>query len=142
MDREKWIAIGIAAMSVALSGCRGKALWSGVEFEGDSLTLVAEQPVCGCLWLKNQTDQALYLRSDLNGTARGAAVLNPHETRRFRFDWAGMRPDDMYHILGFDMDGQALSLRSRVEMEAGSSDCDAETCIYDTLRMNRGAEEF
>jgi hypothetical protein len=142
MRLSKWIAIATALTGLSFAGCRGKALWSGVAFEGEGLKLVADQPVCGCLWLKNQTDQPLYLRSDLNGTARGAAVLNPHETRRFRFDWAGTRPDDMYHIQGFDMSGEPLDLRSAVEMEAGSSDCEAETCIYNTLRMNRGSEAF
>ncbi|MEP7308977.1 MAG: hypothetical protein ABJA98_26020 [Acidobacteriota bacterium] len=142
MHRAKWTAVWAAVAAIGLIGCRGKALWSGVEFDGDGLSLVAEQPVCGCLWLKNNTDQALYLRSDLNGTVRGAAVLNPHETRRFRFDWAGTRPDDMYRILGFDPTGHTLNLRKRVDMEAGSSACDAETCLYDTLRMNRAGEEF
>jgi len=142
MHMGKWAVVWVALAATGLVACHGKALWSGAEFDGESVRLVADQPVCGCLWLKNRTDQALFLRSELNGTVRGAAVLNPRETRRFRFDWAGTRPDDMYRIQGFDAAGQTISLQTTVEMEAGSSACDAESCLYDTLRMNGGTEDF
>lgn len=133
-------ACWILAVAVSITGCRGLDLWSGVEFVGPSLRLVAEQPICGCIMLVNKTDQPLYLRSDFNGSVRGAAVLNAHETRRFRFDWAGSRPDDVYWIHASDPMGRDVDMRLAVQMEAGPSDCDADSCIYDTLLLNKAED--
>jgi hypothetical protein len=83
----------------------------------------------------------VFIRSQLRGSTSGGAAVNPQQSRRFRFDWAGPRPDDYYIIDATDEQANDLDMATVFAMEARPVDCEAETCIYDTLLLNVAVEE-
>jgi hypothetical protein len=139
--RGSAVIAGVAAIAM-LASCRRADLWSGAEFRSDgSLQVAAEEPVCGCMTLANRTGNRVFLRSELRGSTSGGATLNPNETRKFQFDWAGPRPDDYYIVEAMDENGDLLNIRDVVRMEARPVDCESPLCIYDTLLLNVAVEE-
>lgn len=129
-------------LSCALAACRSEGLWSGAAFRSDgSLQVAAEEPVCGCLTLTNRTAQRVFIRSQLRGSTSGGAAINPQQARRFRFDWAGPRPEDYYIIDASDEQGNDVDMASVFDMEARPVDCESPTCIYDTLLLNVAVAE-
>jgi hypothetical protein len=131
----------LLSLLTMLPGCRRQVVWFGAAVTDDgSLQVASEQPVCGCLTLTNQTDHVVLLRSEIGGSTSGGAAIHPSETRRFRFDWAGPRPGDVYIIDAMDEHGKDLVISDVLAMDAQPIDCEAPTCIFDTLLLNVAVE--
>jgi hypothetical protein len=138
------LTLGLLAVFVAaFSACRYQTIWSGGEFDqtGDIIRLAADEPLCGCLVLKNLSDRDILLRASLHGNELGLQVLPRSSTATARFDWAGPNGEDIYHLEGFDAAGTRVKLAAAVEIIDNGWPwrvCGEATCQYGTLMMNAG----
>ncbi len=129
---------------VMLAGCRYQTVWSGAEYDhsGQNIRLAADEPLCGCLVLKNVADRDLMLRSMLHGNELGSQVLPRSTTLTVRFDWAGPNGQDIYRLEGFDSQGQRVNLHELTTIEDNGWPwrvCTSESmCPLGTLAMNLG----
>ena len=143
--RSKQLALAaLAAVMVFLPACRYQTVWSGAAFDesGRTISLAADEPLCGCLILKNFSDRDIMLRSMLHDNELGLQVLPRSTTLTVRFDWAGPNGDDIYTLEGFDAAGQRVTLRELTTIEDNGWPwrvCTAESmCDRGTLAMNMG----
>jgi hypothetical protein len=129
---------------VMLSACRYQTVWSGAEFidAGQNIRLAADEPLCGCLILKNLSDRDIMLRATLHDWELGTQVLPRATTTTVRFDWAGPNGYDIYEIEGFDSAGQRVNLHDHTMIQDNGWPwrvCSTESiCPLGTLMMNMG----
>lgn len=141
MARRSAIAALLGVALMLLPACRARAMWSGAFFTRDGmLQVVSEEPSCACLSLTNRSEATIFVRSALRGSTLGAAVINAKETRRFRFDWAGTGSEDFYIIESMDGDGRVLNSSRVLGVDVRPLECDARTCVFDTLLLNAAIE--
>jgi len=141
---QRWCLSRAAAVglfcAVALLGCRRQTIWAGAEFSranGGQLRLAAQQPLCGCMTLVNQSPRDLLLRSTLHGSAIGGATIKAGDRLRFRFDWAGPANDDYYLLEGTE-NGEPVDLSTVVRLAETSrwQPCSTIDCAYGTLHLD------
>ena len=135
----------LAAAIVLLAGClRYQTVWSGAAYDesGHYIDLAADEPLCGCLVLKNSSDRDIMLRSTLHDRELGTQLLPRSTTLTVRFDWAGPNGQDLYRLEGFDANGQRVKLHDLTLIEDNGwpwQVCTAEPlCDRGTLSMNLG----
>lgn len=94
--------------ATAVQGQEGAASPPGVNF---SSVIEAAAPLenrCGCMLMENSDpDHAITLRASLHGAETGQLTLEPRQTARVPFDWAGDLDSDVYVI-----DAVALEART------------------------------
>ena len=141
--------IPLAAAIVLVAGClRYQTVWSGAVYDrsGHYIDLAADEPLCGCLVLKNFSDRDIMLHSMLQAKGLGSQLLPRSTTLTVRFDWAGPNGQDLYRLEGFDAQGQRVKLRDLTTIEDNGwpwQVCTAEPiCDHGTLAMNRGQSGF
>lgn len=135
----------VAILATSLSGCRYQTIWSGAEQEpnGKTIRLVADEPLCGCLKLRNFSDRDILLRSLLQGEELGQQVLPKQSTADIRFDWAGPEGSDIYHLEGWDATGKRVPLSQVAVIDDNGWPwrvCNQAACQYGTLLMNAGEQ--
>jgi hypothetical protein len=134
----------LAAAMVLVAGCRYQNVWSGAEYDvsGQFINLAADEPLCGCLILRNRSDRDIMLRSTVRGNELGTQLLPRATTVPIRFDWAGPNGYDIYRLEGFDAQGQRVTLRDLTTIDDNGwpwQVCTADaTCPRGTLSLNMG----
>jgi hypothetical protein len=134
----------VAAMVLAAGCLRYQTVWSGAAYDdsGDFIWLAADEPLCGCLVLKNLSDRDIMLRSTLNDNELGSQLLPRATTLRVLFDWGGPNGRDVYQLEGFDATGKRVKLQELTTIEDNGwpwGVCTADqACDRGTLAMNMG----
>jgi hypothetical protein len=64
----------VVLVALLAAGCRYETIWSGAvhDSKGQYIRLAADEPLCGCLRLRNLSGQDILLRSLLKGEERAA----------------------------------------------------------------------
>ena len=73
----------------------------------------------------------------------GTTILQPMQSLKFLYDWAGPDNDDFYQIEGFDEKGQRVNLKGalHVDEQSGWISCLAnrsKQCEWNTLNLQMG----
>jgi hypothetical protein len=66
--------------------------------DDEVLEVAAARERCGCVVLRNESSESLYLTATLRGTPVGGMRLVPNADRYIGFDWAGDLGQDIYVI--------------------------------------------
>lgn len=127
------------------AGCRYETVWSGAvhDSKGQDIRLAADEPLCGCLRLRNLSGQDILLRSLLKGEELGQHRLAAGAVADIRFDWAGPLGSDIYNLEGWNAQGGRVPLEGAVEIDDNGWPwrvCGQASCAYGTLMMNAGEQ--
>lgn len=135
----------VVFVTLLAAGCRYETIWSGAvhDSSGQYIRLAADEPLCGCLRLRNLSSQDILLRSLLKGEELGQQRFAAGAVADIRFDWAGPLGSDVYRLEGWNAQGARVPLGGAVEIEDNGWPwrvCGQASCSYGTLMMNAGEQ--
>jgi hypothetical protein len=106
---------------------------------GDLIELAASKSKCGCIALTNKSLRRVKLTATLHDSVIGEMDIEPEETERIRFDWAGENDHDVYAIKAADASSNA-SLRIKDVISLGvyseMQGCTRVGCGFGTLNLS------
>lgn len=147
LKRMRGVALAMCVLLFAGSCRNVETIEHGLKHMPDgSLWMASLQPTCGCVSLRNRSENPIALESSYFGIERGSIHLAPNEKTRALFDWAGPDNSDFYSLNAYAVDANGkLDKTRRLNIDKVTEEyapfvnasCNDEGCPFNGLAMNR-----